>query len=140
MKIRLDWSRSLVIESHGLTMCRIKGWATFEGRPVVLTPGEANLLWTLVVSGATLGANELGEHLYSDSEDGGPLYMSDVVRAFVMRIRQKLGLRVIRTIGHRYYFAGNLEDLYADMDWESPLKDPFKYVPTRTQHEIATAD
>jgi DNA-binding response OmpR family regulator len=140
MKIRMDWSRSLVIESHGLTMCRTKRWATFEGRGIELSRGETELLWLLVVSGGTWGTRDLGEYLYSEDEDGGPLYMDNIIRAFVMRIRHKLGLRVIRTKGHTYYFAGNLEDIFADDYWPTSPRDAFKYVPNRTQHEIATAD
>jgi DNA-binding response OmpR family regulator len=142
MKIRLDWSRSLVIESHGLTMCRTKRWATFEGRGIALSPRETEVLWTLVVTGRRLSSDDLIDCLYGENANGGPDDAAGCISQFIHRLRHKLGLRVIRGTKYQggFYFAGNLEHTYADTDWLDSTIDPFKYVPNRTQHEIATAD
>lgn len=79
--------------------------ATFEGRPIRLSPLEFRFLDYLAhQSGRAVSAGELAEHLYGAAEPGD----SNAIEALVVRLRRKLGPELIETRrGFGYVLAGS---------------------------------
>lgn len=59
-----------------------------------LTPMERSVLTALSVSPMALTWRDLSEILYSDREDGGPLYANTNIRLFIKNLRSKRGLQI----------------------------------------------
>ncbi len=97
---RAAGAASPVFRRGGVEFDTRSGAVTLDGKPVVLTAQETNVLsYLLHNAGGVVSRTELSEHVYGYDGDRD----SNTIEVFIGRLRRKLGSEIIRTVRGRGY-------------------------------------